>query len=208
MPDMAPRAREGRSGQARSGRRPPATLDRSTVQRAVSGEAGAQREVFDQQRALIQRLARERAEQGLSQEDLVKEGSLGLLAAMHEFAGGVQAPFETYAEARIGQEMDRALQDEKAAVREEQQLVADANEFEAAELALRKELNRAPTPTELRERLGWAPERVDDVAAAVEDARQRHDEELLPFLDPDYFDPLDWVGEDEATEPKGGDGGA
>ena len=73
---------------------------------------------------------------------------------------------------------------------------------------LRQELNREATPAEVRERLGWTPERLDDVAAAVEDARRRHDEELLPFLDPDYFDPLDWVGEDEATERGGGDGGA
>ena len=208
MPDMAPRAREGRSGHARLGRRSPAAVDRSTVLRAVGGDAAAQHEVFDQERDLILRLARERGERGLSQEDLVQQGSLGLLAAMHEFAGGVEAPFETYAEARIGEEMDRALNEEQAAVREDQQLVADANAFEAAELALRQELNREATPAEVRERLGWTPERLDDVAAAVEDARRRHDEELLPFLDPDYFDPLDWVGEDEATERGGGDGGA
>ena len=207
MPDMAPRAREGRSGQARPGRAP-ATLDRSTVLRAVSGDAAAQREVFERQRPSIVRLARERGERGLSQEDLLQEGSLGLLAAMHEFAGGVEAPFESYAEARIGAEMDRALDEEQAAVREEQQLVADAVAFEAAELALRRELDREATPAELRERLGWTSERVDDVAAAVEDARRRHDEELLPFLDPDYFDPLDWVGVDEATGQNGGDGGA
>lgn len=174
----------------------------------MNGESSAQREVFDQQRALILRLARERLEQGLSEADLVQEGSLALLAAMHEFAGGVEAPFETYAEARIAEEMDRALEDEQAAVQEERQLVADANTFEAAELALRKELSREPTPAELRDRLGWAPERVDEVATAVEDARQRHDEELLPFLDPDYFDPLDWIGEDERAEHNGGDGGA
>jgi RNA polymerase sigma-E/F/G factor len=174
----------------------------------VSGEAGAQREVFEQQRAMIVRLARERAEQGLTHEDLLQEGSLGLLAAMHEFAGGVAVPFDAYAEARIGEQMDRALRDEQAAVREEQQLVADANAFEAAELALRRELNREATPGELRERLGWTAERMDDAAAAVDDARQRHDEELLPYLNPDDLDPLDWIGEDEQTERNGGDGGA
>jgi len=150
----------------------------------------------EQQRAMIERLARTRADQGLSQEDLLQEGSLGLLRAMHEFAGGVGGSFESYAEARIGEQMDQALQDELAAVREEMQLADDANSFEQAELALRRELNREPTPGELRERLGWAADRLDDVAAAVEDARQRHDQELAAYLDPEYFDPLDWVGED------------
>jgi RNA polymerase primary sigma factor len=207
MPDMAARAREGRAGIGRAGR-PAAELDRSTVARAVGGEPDAQREVFERQRAMIARLARERADRGLSHDDLLQEGSLGLLAAMHEYAGGVQAPFEAYAETRVGEQMDRALEDEQAAVREEQQRAEDANAFEQAELALRRELQRDATPEELRERLGWTPERLDDVAAAVTDARQQHDEELLPYLDPDYFDPLDWIGEDESGTPAGGDGGA
>ncbi len=156
---------------------------------------------------MIERLARDRADQGLSEEDLVQEGSLGLLAAMHEFAGGVRQPFESYAEARVGEQMDRALQDEQAALREEKQLVEDAAAFEQAEVALRRELNRAATPAEIRERLGWSAERLDEVAAAVEDARQRHDEELMAYLDPEYFDPLDWVDDGE-DEEGGGEGGA
>ena len=203
MPDMAPRAREGRSGRThRVGSGP--QLDRALVARAVGGEEAAQRTVLDHERAMITRLARERAERGLSQEDLVQEGSLGLLRAMHEFAGGVDDHFDRYAEARVGEQMDRALQEEQSAVREEQQLVEDANSFEQAELVLRRELKREPTPAELRDRLGWSAERLDDVAAAVEDARQRHDEELTAYLDPEYFDPLDWIAEDE--EARGGSG--
>ena len=205
MPGMAPRARKGRS---RNGipSPPAAPLDRATVSRAVGGEPAAQRLVFERERSLIDRLARARAEQGLSYEDLLQEGLLGLLAAMHEYAGGVDQTFDDYAEARIGEQMDRALEDEQAAVRDDRQLVEDAAAFERAELALARELNRAATPGEVRARLGWSPERLDDVAAAVADARQRHDEELVPYLDPDYFDPLDWVGEDGAAEPERGGG--
>jgi len=180
------------------------------VARAVGGLEEAQRQVFERERPLIERLARERAERGLSQEDLVQEGSLALLAAMHEFAGGVDGAFEPYAEKRVGEQMDRALEEEQSSLREERQLTEDAAAFERMELFLRRELKRDPTPAEMTARLGWAAERLDDVAAAVADARQRHDEELLPFLDPDYFDPLEWLGEDEqGSEPEGdGDDGA
>lgn len=147
---------------------------------------------------MIQRLARQRSDRGLSFEDLVQEGSLGLLSAMHEFLGGVTDPFDTYAELRVGQQMDSALHEELAAVREEEQLAEDATAFEQAEIALRKELGRAATPSEIREKLGWTEERLDEVATAVADARQRHDEELLPFLESDYFDPVEWLGEEEA----------
>lgn len=180
-------------------------VDRATVERAVRGEAAAQRQVLDRQRETITRLARARADQGLSHDDLLQEGTLGLLQAMHEFAGGVDGAFDSYAESRIAEQMDHAIQDERAAVREEQQLVEDANSFEQTELALRRELKREPTPGELRERLGWTTERLDEVAAAVEDARQRHDQELAAYLDPEYFDPLDWVGEDAAPD-SGGEG--
>jgi RNA polymerase primary sigma factor len=177
------------------------------IARAVGGEAAAQRRVFEQQRQMIARLARERADQGLSQEDLLQEGSIGLLAAMHEFAGGVEGPFEPYAETRVAAQMDQAVADEQSALREEKQLADDAAAFERAELALRRELKREATPAEIGERLGWSAERLDDVAAAVEDARQQHDEELARYLDPEYFDPLDWIGEEEDGPRPDGDGG-
>jgi DNA-directed RNA polymerase specialized sigma subunit len=201
MPGMAPRARKGRPGQAA----PP--LDRAVVVRAVGGEPAAQRQVFEREGPMIALQARRRADQGLSQEDLVQEGSLGLLAAMHEFAGGVEQPFDAYAESRVAEHMDRALAEEQAALQEERQLVQDAAAFEEAESALRRELNRVPSPPEIQARLGWTAARLDDVAAAVEDARQRHDEELAAYLDPEYFDPLDWI--DDAGDPRtGGAGGA
>jgi len=178
------------------------------VVRAVGGLEEAQRQVFERERPLIERLARERADQGLSHDDLVQEGSLALLAAMHEFAGGVDGAFEPYVEQRVGEHMDRAIQEEQSALREEKQLAEDAAAFERTELLLRRELKRDPTAAEMSARLGWAAERLDDVAAAVEDARQRHDEELLPFLDPDYFDPVEWLGEDEDSSEPDGDGGA
>ena len=82
---------------------------------------------------------------------------MGLLAAMHEYAGGVADPFETYARRRVAEQMDSALQTEKAARREEEQLVADAQAFEAADLKLRRVLGRAATPEEIRLQLGWTP---------------------------------------------------
>ena len=194
---MAPRARKSVSGTAA-----PQSLDTSVITQAVGGETEAQMQVFDQQRSMIAKLARERSEQGLSFEDLVQEGSVGLLAAMHEYAGGVADPFETYARRRVAEQMDSALQTEKAARREEEQLVADAHAFEAADLKLRRELGRAATPEEIRLQLGWTPDRLDEVASAVEDARRKHDEDLLDYLEPADVD-LDGIGPENEEDGAG-----
>lgn len=186
-------------------RRARGELDPSLVARAVAGEADAQKQVFDHEREMIRRQARARSEKGLTFEDLVQEGSLGLLSAMHEFVGGVAAPFGEYAETRVGEQMDAALREEEAAAREDRQLAEDAGAFEQAEIALRRELGRTATPEEIRARLGWPAERLDEVAAAVADARQRHDEQLLPFLESDYLDPIEWLGADEPEQSGGED---
>jgi hypothetical protein len=53
---------------------------------------------------------------------------------------------------------------------------------------LRREIHRPPTTTEIAEKLEWTVDRTQYVASVVADARRRHDEELLEFIDPDAID--------------------
>jgi DNA-directed RNA polymerase sigma subunit (sigma70/sigma32) len=84
--------------------------------------------------------------------------------------------------------MDAAIEAEAAAVREGEQLVAAANDYERVEIMLRKTLRRAATDAEIAQKLEWTVERTRYVAQVVADARRRHDEELLAFIDPDSID--------------------
>ena len=89
--------------------------------------------------------------------------------------------------------MDAALAAEAAAVREGEQLVAAANDYERTEILLRRALGRAPTDAEIAQKLEWTVERTRYIAEVVADARRRHDEELLAFIDPDSVDIEDTV---------------
>jgi DNA-directed RNA polymerase sigma subunit (sigma70/sigma32) len=89
--------------------------------------------------------------------------------------------------------MDAALAAEAAAVREGEQLVAAANDYEKTEILLRRTLRRAPTDAEIAQKLEWTVERTRYIAEVVADARRRHDEELLAFIDPDSVDIEDTV---------------
>jgi phage tail tape-measure protein len=84
--------------------------------------------------------------------------------------------------------MDAAIEAEAAAVREGEQLVAAAGDYERVEIMLRKTLRRPATEAEIAQKLEWTVERTRYVAQVVADARRRHDEELLAFIDPDAID--------------------
>jgi DNA-directed RNA polymerase sigma subunit (sigma70/sigma32) len=93
--------------------------------------------------------------------------------------------------------MDAALAEEAASVRDAELLIAAATDFERTQMVMRVELLRDPTQEELAEKLEWTVERTRYVAQVVADARRRHDEELLQFIDPELID-LD--ADDERAE--------
>lgn len=134
--------------------------------------------------AMVIRLAGTRGEQGLSVADLVQEGSIGLVEAVRSFTRSGESDFARFAENKVLAQMDEAIATEAAAVHDAQLLVAAATDYERTEVVMRYELGRSPTEAELAEKLEWTVDRTRYVAQVVADARRRHDEELLAFIDP------------------------
>src|SRR5438094_10589649 len=133
-------------------------------------------------------LAETRQERGLSVHVLVMEGSLGFLEAVSTFPQTEGSEFTEFAESRVGAQMDSAIASEAATVRDAEQLVTAATDYERTEILLHKLLHRAPTEVEIAQQLEWTVERTRYVAKVVADARLRHDEELLAFIDPEALD--------------------
>jgi len=162
------------------------------LQRAGLGDKASQERLVAVNLGLVIRLAAERDQQGLSTPDLVQEGSIGLVEAVRSFADSGASEFASYAEQRIRNQMDEAIAIEATPVRDAELLVAAATDYEHALLVMRLELEREPTESELAEKLEWTVERTRYVARVFADARRRHDEELLEFIDPaaiDFDDP-------------------
>lgn len=172
------------------------------LMRAGLGDRSSQDRLVAASLELVIRLAASRKDQGLSQADLVQEGSIGLLHAVRTFADSGEADFASFAEDRIAAQMDAALAAEIAAVREGELLVAAATDYERAELVMARILHRAPTPDELAEKLEWTVDRTLYVAQVVADARRRYDEEMLAFIDPEAI-VLDDEDDDERSELDG-----
>jgi DNA-directed RNA polymerase sigma subunit (sigma70/sigma32) len=163
------------------------------AERSARGDQDSQSRLVAAKLGMVIRLAEARADRGLPVADLVQEGSLGLVEAVRSFKNSGQADFSAFAEKKVGEQMDVALAEEAAAVRDAEQLVAAANDYERTEVLLHRTLHRAPTEAEIAEKLEWSVDRTRYVAEVVRDARRRHDEELLAFIDPDAIDVDDTV---------------
>ena len=170
------------------------------LERAALGDAASQDRLVAGHLDRVIRLAATRDAHGLSVPDLVQEGSIGLLEAVRTFAYSGETDFGPFADVRIGAQMDAAIEAEDAAVREGELLVAAATDYERAELVLARVLKRLPTAAELAEKLEWTVDRTTYVAQVVAEARRRHDEELLAFIDPEAIDLDD---DDERTRLDG-----
>jgi DNA-directed RNA polymerase sigma subunit (sigma70/sigma32) len=155
---------------------------------AARGDKPSQERLVASRLGMVVRLAEARDDQGLSVPDLVQEGSIGLVDAVQSFSSSGADDFDAYAEQKVGAQMDAAIAAEAAAVRDGELLVAAANDYERTELLLRRALRRPPTAAEIAEKLEWTVERTQYVAVVVAEARRRHDEELLEFIDPDAID--------------------
>jgi DNA-directed RNA polymerase sigma subunit (sigma70/sigma32) len=162
--------------------------ERRLLDLAARGDKPSQERVVAAKLAMVVRLAEARDDRGLSVPDLVQEGSVGLVDAVQSFSLSGARDFDAFAEQKIREQMDAAIAAEAAAVRDGELLVAAASDYERVELLLRRELHRPPTTGEIAEKLEWTVERTQYVASVVADARRRHDEELLEFIDPDAID--------------------
>jgi DNA-directed RNA polymerase sigma subunit (sigma70/sigma32) len=174
--------------QARANPRLDPAEETRLLELAGRGDRASQERLVASRLAMVVRLAEARDDQGLSVPDLVQEGSIGLVDAVQSFSPSGAEDFDAYAEEKVGAQMDAAIAAEAAAVRDGELLVAAANDYERTELLLHRELHRPPTAAEIAEKLEWTVERTQYVAVVVAEARRRHDEELLEFIDPDAID--------------------
>lgn len=157
---------------------------RQLLKAAAHGDAKAREALTQAHLDWVLSAARERADSGLSEGDLFQEGSIGLMEAIDRFPSSGWEDFEGFAREQVARRMDGALGEEERVVNDGRMLIQAAQEYEAAEMSLRLEQGRSATDSELAEKLQWSVQRTVEIGQMVADARRRHDEELLEYLDP------------------------
>ena len=116
---------------------------------------------------LVVNIARGYTSKGLSLQDLIEEGNLGLLRAVEGFDPSVGTRFSTYASYWIKQSIKRALINSAKTIRIPAYMVELLSKWRRATNRLVDELGRTPTPEEIARVLGLPRKKLPIIKKAI-----------------------------------------
>jgi RNA polymerase primary sigma factor len=116
---------------------------------------------------LVVNIARGYTGKGLSLQDLIEEGNLGLLRAVEGFDPAIGTRFSTYASYWIKQSIKRALINSAKTIRIPAYMVELLSKWRRATTRLTEELGRGPTPEEVARVLGLPRKKLPIIKKAI-----------------------------------------
>jgi RNA polymerase primary sigma factor len=116
---------------------------------------------------LVVNIARGYSGKGLSLQDLIEEGNLGLLRAVEGFDPAMGTRFSTYASYWIKQSIKRALINTGKTIRIPAYMVELLSKWRRASGRLTEELGRSPTPEEVARVLGLPKKKLPIIKKAI-----------------------------------------
>jgi len=147
------------------GRYPLLTFEQevSLAKRREAGDTEAMQALVNSNLRLVISVAKKYMNRGMSMQDLIQEGNVGLMKAVEKFDYRKGFKFSTYATWWIRQAITRAIADQARTVRLPVHLVEAIARMERSRRNLMMELQREPTPGELARELGLPEEKVLDM---------------------------------------------
>jgi RNA polymerase primary sigma factor len=116
---------------------------------------------------LVVNIARGYTGKGLTLQDLIEEGNLGLLRAVEGFDPAMGTRFSTYASYWIKQSIKRALINSAKTIRIPAYMVELLSKWRRAGSRLTEELGRTPTPEEVARVLGLPRKKLPIIKKAI-----------------------------------------
>jgi RNA polymerase primary sigma factor len=132
-----------------------------------SGDGHARDRMVRANLRLVVNIARGYTGKGLSLQDLIEEGNLGLLRAVEGFDPGIGTRFSTYASYWIKQSIKRALINSAKTIRIPAYMVELLSKWRRASTRLADELGRTPTPEEIARVLGLPRKKLPIIKKAI-----------------------------------------
>jgi RNA polymerase primary sigma factor len=116
---------------------------------------------------LVVNIARGYTGRGLSLQDLIEEGNLGLLRAVEGFDPSMGTRFSTYASYWIKQSIKRSLINSAKTIRIPAYMVEILSKWRRASVRLVDELGRTPTPEEIARLVGLPRKKLPIIKKAM-----------------------------------------
>jgi RNA polymerase primary sigma factor len=132
-----------------------------------SGDVQARDRMVRANLRLVVNIARGYTGKGLTLQDLIEEGNLGLLRAVEGFDPAMGTRFSTYASYWIKQSIKRALINSAKTIRIPAYMVELLSKWRRACTRLSEELGRTPTPEEVARVLGLPRKKLPIIKKAI-----------------------------------------
>jgi RNA polymerase primary sigma factor len=132
-----------------------------------SGDTQARDRMVRANLRLVVNIARGYTGKGLSLQDLIEEGNLGLLRAVEGFDPAIGTRFSTYASYWIKQSIKRALINTAKTIRIPAYMVELLSKWRRASSRLAEEMGRTPTPEEIARVLGLPKKKLPIIKKAI-----------------------------------------
>ena len=136
--------------------------------RVAQGDPEARDRMVRANLRLVVNIARGYTGKGLSLQDLIEEGNLGLLRAVEGFDPAMGTRFSTYASYWIKQSIKRALINSAKTIRIPAYMVELLSKWRRASTRLSEELGRSPTLEEVARVLGLPKKKLPIVKKAIQ----------------------------------------
>ena len=136
--------------------------------KALQGDAHAKAVLIESNLRLVISIAKRYAGHGLSLEDLIQEGNLGLIKAVDKFNPALNYKLSTYATWWIKQSITRAIADHARTIRLPVHMVETINKYKRLSRELEQELYREPTTQELAQYLGEPESKVIEIKKCIQ----------------------------------------